>query len=498
VSSSRPKPILRSSSGSAAEASFLRERLQVFGRIGGGLSVVFYVVVVLLGGASWWTSPQGVGILIVAAAFGSLSWIGSSRSAVRLRTHETAVILVATVGCGVHGWLGEGATEIRFDAVLALGQILVVRAVLIPSTWRRTAILGSIAALPVVLPSLTADRLTLGLFVGWGVVAVAVSTLISRVVHDLRERASEARRLGRYVLEAKIGEGGMGEVYRARHAMLRRPTAIKLLRADRAGEAAIARFETEVQRTAELTHPNTVSVYDYGRTADGVFYYAMELLPGLDLSQLVRGWGPMPTARAAHVLVQVCGSLHEAHEAGLVHRDVKAANVVLTRRGGRSDVAKVLDFGLVRGVDDDGGVDVDHVVGTPAYLSPEGLSAPETVDARTDLYAVGVLAYLLLSGRLPFDGETLPALIHQHLLEAPPPLPAGVPEDVAALVMSCLEKDREHRPTSAASIASALAPHAAAWTDELAAAWWSDVPPPSSGQAFDGSSTVELSPRRGG
>jgi len=486
--------MLRSASSLEGEAAFLRERLRIFGRIASGLTIVFVAVVALLGGAAWWTSPQGLGAVIVAGAFATLAFLGDDRSARSLRIQEAAVVVVATIGCGVHGWLGESAASTRFDAVLALGQILVVRAVLIPSSWRRTAVVGSVAALPVVLPAVGADRLTLGLFIGWGVVAVAVSSLVSRVVHDLRRRIDAAQRLGRYVLEAKIGEGGMGEVYRARHAMLRRPTAIKLLRPEQAGEEAIARFEQEVQRTAQLTHPNTVAVYDYGRTADGVFYYAMELLPGLDLRHLVQGWGAMPPERVANVLVQVCGSLQEAHEAGLVHRDVKAANVVLTRRGGRADVAKVVDFGLVHpaGATADG--ELGGVVGTPAYLAPEAFSTPEEVDARSDLYSLGVMGWFLLSGRLPFEGETLLALCRQHLLEPPPPLPASVPPPLAAMVLRCLAKDPADRPDSAAEIARAIEGVAATWTPERAEAWWADVPPPATGVPFDDSETLDVSP----
>ncbi len=486
ISTSRPAPLLLSASGDRGEAAFLRERLQVLGRIAAGLTVVFYAVVAGLGGADWGGSPQGLGILIVAGAFATLASLGASRSAAGLRTQEAAVVIVAALGCGIHGWLGDSDPATRFDAVLALGQILVVRAVLVPSGWRRTAALGVTAALPVVLPAATTDRFTLGLFIGWAVVVIGVSTLVSRVVHDLRRRVDEAQRLGRYVLEGKIGEGAMGEVYRARHALLRRPTAIKLLRPEHGGEAAIGRFEEEVRRTAQLTHPNTVAVYDYGRTADGVFYYAMELLPGLDLRNVVRGWGPMPPERAAHILVQVCGSLAEAHAAGLVHRDVKAANVMLTRRGGLADFVKVLDFGLVRTVDDAGDDDADEqVVGTPAYMAPEAFSNPASADLRADLYAVGVLGYLLLAGRLPFEAEELPALIHQHLLQPPPPLPAGLPDELVAVVLRCLAKDRAERPPGAAEIAAACEPSAASWTQERARDWWANVPPPSAGRVDD-------------
>ncbi len=484
--------MLQSASSRHGEAAFLRERLVIFGRIGAGLSVVFYAVVVALGGAAWWTSAQGLGILIVAGALATLAFLGPKRGLEGLHRQEAGVVLAAAGGCAVHGWLGDGGGAVGFDALLALGQILVVRAVLIPSSWRRTAVLGALAALPVVLPAAGSDRLTGGLFLGWGVVAVAVSTLVSHVVHDLRRRIDDAKRLGRYVLEGKIGEGGMGEVYRARHAMLRRPTAIKLLRPEQAGEEAIARFEQEVQRTAQLTHPNTVAVYDYGRSAEGVFYYAMELLPGVDLQRLVEHWGPVDPARAAHILVQVCGSLQEAHEAGLIHRDVKAANVLLTRRGGRDDVAKVVDFGLVHALGEGSKGEFRGVVGTPAYLSPEGFSDADAVDARSDLYAVGVLGWFLLAGRLPFEAGTLPALCHQHLFTPPPPLPEGLPPALVETVMACLAKQPEERPASAAEVAARLADLAAGWSPDRAAAWWAGMKPVGPAPTYDGSDTVDL------
>ena len=183
----------------------------------------------------------------------------------------------------------------------------------------------------------------------------------------------EARRLGPYTLVEKIGEGGMGAVYRASHALLRRPTAIKILPPQRAGEMDLARFEREVQMTSQLTSPHTVSVYDYGRTPDGLFYYAMEFLDGIDLEELVRRDGPMPPGRVVHVLRQVCEALGEAHRAGLIHRDVKPANILLCERGGRFDVAKVVDFGLVKSVSgSDPGVTLENTVpGTPHYMAPE-------------------------------------------------------------------------------------------------------------------------------
>jgi serine/threonine-protein kinase len=233
---------------------------------------------------------------------------------------------------------------------------------------------------------------------------VAVATAGSGVIYGLRREVRRALRLGQYTLEEKLGEGGMGVVYRARHALLRRPTAVKLLKGDRLGEASLRRFEREVQLTASLSHPNTVSVYDFGRTPEGVVYYAMEYLEGLSLEQLVAEAGAQPPGRVVHVLRQVLGALAEAHGVGLVHRDVKPGNVILCERGGLSDVAKVVDFGLVKDLDAADALSHEGMlVGTPLYLAPEAIRSPNA-DPRSDLYSLGAVAYVLLTGNHVFDG----------------------------------------------------------------------------------------------
>jgi eukaryotic-like serine/threonine-protein kinase len=307
--------------------------------------------------------------------------------------------------------------------------------------------------------------------------------------------AGSQPRLGSYTLREKIGEGGMGVVYKAHHAMLNRPTAIKLLPSERAAGRDLERFEREVQVTSMLTHPNTISVYDFGRTSEGSFYYAMEYLEGLDLQALVEKSGPQPPARVAHLMAQVCGALVEAHGAGLLHRDIKPANVFLCERGGIRDFVKVLDFGLIKTFgsrnEDASRTEADAIVGTPMYLSPEAVTAPEQMDGRSDLYAVGALGYFLLTGAPPFSGNTVLDVCCQHLYAEPMPpsrrVTSAIPASLEKLILSCLAKSPARRPADAASLQRALLPLAASWTQEAAARW-------SGEQHTDAGAPCELDP----
>ena len=248
----------------------------------------------------------------------------------------------------------------------------------------------------------------------------------------------------------------MGVVYRAHHAMLRRPTAVKLLRPEKTNERSIARFEREVQLTSQLTHPNTITIYDYGRTAEGIFYYAMEYLDGIDLQALVDRHGPQPEGRVIHVLAQVCGSLAEAHGIGLIHRDIKPSNIILTRRGGMFDFAKLVDFGLAKAIDV-GRVGAltpaDSIVGTPLYMAPEAIRNPDQADARSDVYAVGAVGYFLVAGRPIFAGRSVADILLQHVSAVPEPPSAvrgsTVSAELESLLLRCLAKQPEDRPQSA-------------------------------------------------
>ena len=291
--------------------------------------------------------------------------------------------------------------------------------------------------------------------------------------------------LGPYALGPMIGQGGMGEVYRARHAMMDRDVAIKILPADHADETARARFEREAQLTSRLESPNTVAVHDYGRTADDRPYYVMELVDGYDLDALVRTFGPQPAGRVVHLLDQICGSLEEAHSAGLVHRDIKPANIALCERAGVKDVVKVLDFGLAVELGKPNADEPHALVGTPAYLAPEAILHPESVDARIDLYALGAVAYWLLTGSQVFEGDDLVELCSHHIHTQPerPSARLGrpLPSDLEAIVMRCLAKDPAQRYASARDLRDALSACDCAddWAAGVAETWWSAQAAPS-------------------
>ncbi len=326
-----------------------------------------------------------------------------------------------------------------------------------------------------------------------------------------------ARKLGQYTLAGKLGEGGMGVVYRAHHALLRRETAIKLLLPDRADEDLVRQFEHEVQLTCGLSHPNTIQIYDYGHTADGIFYYAMELLEGLTLQELVERHGPQPEERVIHLMVQVCGSLAEAHAAGLIHRDIKPGNLFLCERGREPDTVKVLDFGLVRrfGTGTGGAKEGDvtgggaRFVGTPLYMAPETIRRADAGDPRSDLYALGAVAYVLLTGHPVFGGDGFEAIWEQHRSAVPVPPRERmdgrpISRELEALVLACLEKNPRHRPQSAGELAEALTacPEAEAWTPERRREWWNrwmagmDVPA-TPGAATPATVKIDLSERTG-
>ena len=308
----------------------------------------------------------------------------------------------------------------------------------------------------------------------------AVATSFYTFLHvRLLQAMGAARRLGSYTLGEMIGQGGMGKVYLAQHALLRRPTAIKVLDGQSADRETVARFEREVQLTSQLTHPNTIQIYDFGRTDDDVFYFAMEYVLGPTLSRLVELAGPLPPARAVHILLQACESLKEAHDLGLIHRDVKPANMMLCKRGGLFDVVKVLDFGLVKSFlfQDAEVTQAGTVSGTPAYVAPERLGK-QKIDHRSDIFSLGAVAYFLLTGQDAFHGAT-PHLTLDQVLHAEPTPPSGlvdteIPDELEQLVMRCLAKSVEERPSDLGVVILELfaLSEKANWRQHDARVWW--------------------------
>jgi serine/threonine-protein kinase len=325
-------------------------------------------------------------------------------------------------------------------------------------------------------------------------VLVTMTAITSRILYDLRRSVREANELGQYRLEERLGSGGMGEVWRARHRFLVRAAAIKLIRPEllllnRTDPAVLLRrFEREALATAALRSPHTVQLYDFGQADDGTLFYVMELLQGIDLENLVTRFGPVPPERAIHILRQVCHSLEEAHQNGLTHRDIKPANIFVTGTGTELDFVKVLDFGLVRlnPAETTTAVQVtneDTVGGTPAYAAPEVVLGESGYDHRVDIYAVGCVGYWLLSGRLVFDSTTAMAMLIDHARTPAPRLgdrtELPIPPDLEQVIMDCLEKDPARRPPSSAELCRRLMACEAAgqWTPDRAERWWQSHAP---------------------
>jgi len=322
--------------------------------------------------------------------------------------------------------------------------------------------------------------LLLGLL-GLGALAIYVFMIVvHRQQRELQLAALSAKQLGQYTLEEKIGAGGMGTVYRARHRFLRRPTAVKLLDVEKMSDLAIGRFEREVQLTSQLTHPNTIAIYDYGHTDEGLFYYVMELLEGVNLDELISDCGPQPEGRVASILQQVCGSLAEAHAAGMIHRDIKPANIYLTIRGGVYDYVKVLDFGLAKDVSGAAAANVTaapSLTGTPLYLAPETIENPEIATPRSDVYAIGAVGYFLLTGTTVFRGHSIIDILSAHVKQTPETpsqrLNRAVEPNLEALIMRCLAKNPQERPADAHALLEELATcDTPAWRWSDARDWW--------------------------
>lgn len=372
--------------------------------------------------------------------------------------------------------------------------IVVIYGTFIPNTWQRAAIVaGFFCAVPIISlivarwqyaslrELLIADYFTATMVMM--VIAFCTAVYGSHTIGRLRREAFRARRLGQYRLTRHLGSGGMGEVYLAEHQMLKRPCAIKTIHTSRDHDPkTLARFEREVRATAQLTHWNTVEIFDYGQAEDGSLYYVMEYLPGLSLQEIILRQGPMQPARAVHLIRQVCGALSEAHTMGLIHRDLKPSNVLCTHRGGTYDIAKLLDFGLVTTITEEvhraeAGETISPVAaGSPHYMAPE-VCAGATPSVQSDIYGLSALLYFILTGRPPFTGDEPAELMRAHLEDTPLPVTqvqAEVAEDLQAIVMRGLAKHPAERFANVAEFEAALARCGCAnqWTKEQASQWW--------------------------
>jgi hypothetical protein len=327
-------------------------------------------------------------------------------------------------------------------------------------------------------------NIAFGVVFGALIVAVLAAAASALSVIRLRREIGGGRKLGPYALQRVIGEGGVATVYLARHDLLRRPVAVKLLKPARASDEMIARFEREVQMASSLAHPNTVEIFDFGRTRDGLFYYAMEYLDGFTLGEIVSRHGAVPVARTVHILRQVCAALGEAHAKGVVHRDIKPENIMVCRYGGVYDHVKLLDFGLVKHVAEKHSRDLTRslrILGTPLYMAPERLRNPADVDARVDIYALGAVAFFMLTGKKLFESADDLQLTSRILNEeAPRPstqAPQPIPVELDLLVLSCVEKKPEERPQRVGDLQEAFDALALEhrWTPRDAELWWSRV-----------------------
>ncbi len=463
------------------------------------------------------TSPPLPGILlllsIVAFVFVRLLSPERRLSLNRLRAIEWAGVVQAAAFFGFNQWLSlrlGTAHEIRdnsMDLGAGLGApwsaVIVAYGVLIPSSMKQSLIRTFALAFFAFIPEMLVFPGTIGLGGGAPVFLATKFVLIGAMsglaiygayrIDVLSKDAQEARQLGQYRLRKLLGQGGMGEVHLAEHQFLRRACAVKLIRPEQAGnEDTLARFEREVRAAARLTHPNTIQIFDYGRSEDGTFYYAMEYLKGMSLQEIMERFGPLPPARAVYVLSQICGALREAHSFDLVHRDIKPANVMLCERGGMYDVAKVLDYGLVvtsESVDEEARLTRrGMVVGTPEFMSPEQCGGDEAVTPASDIYSVGALAYYLVSGKAPFSGRSAMQTLVAHLHEAPrlvSDVRPEVPIVMAQVISRCLEKLPENRYSEIEDLRLAFGASigSAPWTGSDAKAWWANRAAPAKGEA---------------
>ncbi len=484
-------------------------RLSVLALVAGGLWAIGLVMEAIVTPFALGTNVNLKGVFVnvsgAVGAIGTYAWVRFSPGPVSGKTDAGMWLMVLNAAAIT---LAETWASTPIVPVIGYPSwtavVILISAMIAPSTPRKMLIAAFVSAslgpIGIWLAHLsgveTPGVLTTLLMYMPNYSCAAAAAVPAQMFQRMGRRLREARDLGSYELEARLGEGGMGEVWRARHRLLARPAAIKLIRPAMLGASeasdtrrVLSRFASEAKATATLTSPHTVRLFDYGMTDDGRFYYVMELLDGLDMATLVQESGPLPAGRVLFLVKQVCHSLSEAHAKGLVHRDIKPANIFVCRMGLDDDVVKVLDFGLVQETHRGGGDDLtaslatlaslEGVVGTPAFMAPESLTGHAPVDHRADLYAVGCVTYFLLTGEHVFHGRTPLQSLMDHVT-TPPPRPStrtanAIPAWLDDLVMTCLAKSPDDRPQSAQEIAQrmALLEGTPTWTPAMARNWWS-------------------------
>ena len=480
------------------------QRLAVFAAIAGSLwTFALLLDVTVLPAANgtglwnWRTIPVEIAAGIVSAAL-CFVFRQSSLSLRAKKNAGLAFMLLNAVGISALNAWGSVLPRLGEIHISWIAVLILVYSMIAPASPRRMLIASLAAALMdplafgiVHLAGLPTPPGIVIVVMTWPSVACAFVAMVpSRVFQRIGRKLHEAQELGSYQLVEPLGSGGMGEVWRARHRLLARDAAIKLVRPELLGARTeeettltLRRFEREAQATAMLNSPHTIQVFDFGMTRDGAFYYVMELLAGRDLESLVREFGPVPADRAIFLLRQVCHSLADAHARGMVHRDIKPANIYVCRMGLEYDFVKVLDFGLVKVRERVGGIEtlvtMDHTTtGTPAYMAPEIIVGDADVDRRADVYAVGCVAYFLLTGQLVFEADTPMKMLMQHVHARPVPpsqrTELRIPRELDELVLSCLEKDPMNRPQNAEELfrMAVGCKTCETWTQGSARNWW--------------------------
>ena len=483
-------------------------RLGVFALVSGGLWSIGLLMDAVVLPRTFGAQTSLIGLVTevvsVAVAVALFLWVHFSTEPPQAKFDTGVWLMLLNAGAiaVVETWASD-PTIAHIGHLSWTSIVILLSAMIVPSTPGKMFVASLVAAslAPIGvwfahLRGVDVPSVTTTLLIYMPSYSCALAAVIpARMLQRFGRRLREARDLGSYELEERLGGGGMGEVWRGRHRLLARPAAIKLVKPEMlqagGGDARLAqrRFATEAQATAALTSPHTVRLFDYGVTDDGRFYYVMELLDGRDMADLVGDAGPLPAPRVVYLLRQICHSLGEAHGRGLVHRDIKPANIFVCRLGRDADVVKVLDFGLVQSAEEAPSrgltetlATLQRVVGTPAFMAPEVIVGGRAVDRRADIYALGCVVWFLLTGRQVFHGTSMQTLVDH--VSTPPPRPSALMPDVPpwldALVLDCLAKSPDARPQDIDEVLRRVDAHPddAGWTNAEAAAWWAAHRPP--------------------